>query len=59
VYTSMEIFFLLFCEKDEWFKSRILRNKIPNLMRIKIVEFIACNLRKKEPLKGAGFTKTL
>jgi len=55
----MEIFFLLFCEKDEWLKSRIHINKMPNLMRIKIVEFIACNLRKKEPLKGAGFTKTL
>jgi hypothetical protein len=55
----MEIFFFAFCDQDAWFRRRRHTPKMRNLMRIRIVEFGACNLRKKEPFKGFGFTKTL
>jgi hypothetical protein len=55
----MEIFFFVFCDQQAWFKRRRHAPKNKNLMLITIVELGACNLRKKEPFKGFGFTKTL
>jgi len=55
----MEMFFFACCDQDDWMSSKKHAAKKRYLTRITTVEFGACNLRKKEPLQGFGFTKTL
>jgi len=55
----MEMFFFACCDQDDWARIKKQATKQRYLTRITTVEFGACNLRKKEPLQGIGFTKTL
>jgi hypothetical protein len=55
----MDIFFFACCDQDDWFVSKKHAAKKRERRRIAVVDFGACNLRKKEPLQWVGFTKTL